>query len=85
MKETFNVMNLIRCPYEALPKDNPEIYVILPKPLKGILFISFNNLGFISGEVRVRGKGGGKYPFHYLEMIDYVFGTEKNIVMMSCF
>jgi hypothetical protein len=80
MKKTFNVMNLIKCPYEALPKDNPEIYVIVPKLLKGILFISFNNLVFISGQVRVRGKGGGEYPFHYLEMIDYVFGREENTI-----
>jgi hypothetical protein len=48
--------------------------------LKGVLFVSFDNLGFISGQVRVRGKGGGKYPFHYLEMIDYVFGREENTI-----
>lgn len=80
MKEAFNVMNLIRCPYDALPKDNPDTYVIRPKPLKGTLFVSLDNLGFMSGQVRVRGKGGGEYPFHYLEMIDYVFGKEENTI-----
>ena len=80
MKETFNVMDLIRCPYETLPKDNPEAYVIVPKPLTGILFVSFNNRGFISGQIRVRGKGGGKYPFRYLELIDFVFGREENTI-----
>ncbi|MGA7368459.1 MAG: hypothetical protein WBX01_04970 [Nitrososphaeraceae archaeon] len=55
-------MNLIRCPYETLSKDNPD------------------TLGFISGQVRVRGKGGGEYPFHYLEMIDYVFSKEENTI-----
>ena len=80
MKEVLNLLNLIRCPYEAIPKDNPDTYVIRPKPLKGTLFISFDNLGFISGQLRVRGKGGGKYPFHYLEMIDYVFGKEENTI-----
>jgi hypothetical protein len=80
MKETFNVMDLIKCPYYAIPKDNPEAYVILPKPLKDILFVSFNNLGFISGHVRVRGKAQGEYPFHHLEMIDYVFDTEENTI-----
>ena len=34
MKEAFNVMNLIRCTYEALPKDKPDTYIIMPKPLK---------------------------------------------------
>jgi hypothetical protein len=80
MKKKFNAMNLIRCPYEALPKDNPDTYIIRPKPLKGTLFVSFDNLGFISGQVRVRGKGKGEYPFHYLEMIDNVFGREKNTI-----
>jgi hypothetical protein len=80
MKQTFNVMNLIKCPYEALPRDNPDTYIIMPRPLKGTLFVSFNNLGYISGQVRVRGRGGGKYPFHYLEMIDYVFGSEENTI-----
>jgi hypothetical protein len=37
----------------------------------------------MSGQVRVRGKGGGKYPFHYLEMIDYVFGEENTIEVCS--
>lgn len=80
MKEAFNVMNLIRCPYDVLPKGSPDTYVIMPKPLKGALFVTFENLGFISGQVRVRGKGGGEYPFHYLEMIDYVFGKEENTI-----
>jgi hypothetical protein len=80
MTGAFNVLNLIRCPYEMIPKDNPDTYVIRPKPLKGILAVSFNNLGFMSGQVKVRGKGGGKYPFHYLEMIDYVFGREENTI-----
>jgi hypothetical protein len=80
MKKKFNAMNLIRCSYEALPKDNPDTYIIMPKPLKGTLFVSFDNLGFISGQVRVRGKDGGEYPFHYLEMIDNVFGSEPNTI-----
>ena len=80
MMEAFNVMNFIKCQYEVLPKHNPDSYVIRPKPLKGTLFVSFDNLGFISGQVRVKGKGGGEYPFHYLEMIDYIFGREENTI-----
>jgi hypothetical protein len=56
----------------------------MPKPLKGTLFVTFENLGFVSGQVRFRGKGGGEYPFHYLEMIDYVFGKEENTIEV-CF
>jgi hypothetical protein len=73
-------MNFIKCPYEALPSDDPDSYVIRPKPLNGALFVSFNNLGFISGQVRVRGKVGGKYPFYYHEMIENVFGREENTI-----
>ena len=80
MKDAFNVMNLIKCPYEALPKDNPDTYIMRPIPLKGTLFVSFDNLEFITGQVRVRGKGKGQYPFHYLEMIDHVFGREENTI-----
>ena len=80
MSGPFNVLNLIRCPYEVIPKNNPDTYVIRAKPLKGTLSVSFDNLGFMSGQVKVRGMGGGKYPFHYLEMIDYVFGSEENTI-----
>ena len=34
----------------------------------------------MSGQARVRGNGGGKYPFHYLEMLEYVFGREENTI-----
>jgi hypothetical protein len=44
MKEAFNVMNLIRCPYEVLPKDSTDTYIIMPKPLKGTLFVSILDL-----------------------------------------
>ena len=80
--EAFNVMNLIKCSYEVLPKDNPDTYVMRPKPLKGTLFVSFDNLGFLSGQVRVRGKGKGEYPFHYLEMIDHV---EEEIIYLEAY
>ena len=80
MKATFNVMDLICCPYDTLPREKPDSYIILPKPLKGTLFVSFDNPGYMSGQIRVRGNGDGKYPFHYLEMIEYVFGREENTI-----
>lgn len=39
-------------------------------PATGTLFITDDNPGFISGQTRMRGKNEGRYPFHYLEMID---------------
>ena len=80
MKETINVMDLVKCPYDTVPRDNPDTYVIRPEPVKGTLFVTFGNLGFMSGQVRVRGQGGGRYPYHYLEMIDHVFGGEENTI-----
>ena len=36
--------------------------------------VTENSLQFISGHVRMRGRGGGKYLFNFLEMIDTLFG-----------
>ena len=79
---TVNVLDLIKCRYYPLPPNpqNPTTYVILPKPLKGCLFITKDNPSFISGHIRVRGKQGGQYPYKFLQMIDYVFGFEKNTI-----
>ena len=42
------------------------------------IYITDDNPGFISGHVRMRSKNVGRYPFHYLEMIDSIFGYEPN-------
>ncbi len=56
-------------------------YTIIPcTPATGTLFITDNNPGFISGQARMRGKNEGRYPFHYLEMIDNIFGYEPNTI-----
>ena len=49
-------------------------------PATGILYITENSPGFISGHLRMRGKKGGKYPYKYSEMIDNVFGKEENTI-----
>jgi hypothetical protein len=54
--------------------------VTLATPAKGNLFITFENPGFISGQVRLRGKGQGRYPHNYLEMINNIFGKENNVI-----
>lgn len=46
-------------------------------PATGIIYL-INN--FISGHVRMRGKDEGRYPFHYLEMLDNLFGADDNTI-----
>jgi hypothetical protein len=80
-QQKLDVLKLIKCRV-SLVNDGPEsmYYIIIPKPLKGALFITRENTEFISGQVRVRGRGGGRYPFHLLEAIDHVFGVEYNAI-----
>ena len=54
--------------------------IVSCRPATGILFITEDNPGFISGQVRMRGKSQGRYPFNYLEMIDNIFGYELNTI-----
>lgn len=73
--QQLNIKKLISS-YETL-----DGYTIVPcSPATGILFISKDNPGFISGHVRMRGKNEGRYPFNYLEMIDNIFGYEPNTI-----
>jgi len=41
-------------------------------------FILQNN--FITGQVKMRGNGGGAYPSNYLALIDSIFGSEENTI-----
>jgi hypothetical protein len=54
--------------------------IIKCNPAKGILYITEDNHSFISGQIRMRGKNEGRYPFHYLKMIDNIFGYEPNTI-----
>lgn len=49
-------------------------------PATGTLYITDDNPGFVSGQARMRGKDEGRYPYHYLEMIDSIFGYEPNTI-----
>ena len=81
IKQNFNVLNLIRCKYTKLSGDGNHVYFVIPiSPATGILYITENNHEFISGQIRVRGRDNGSYPFNYLEMIDAVFGKEDNTI-----
>jgi hypothetical protein len=48
----------------------------LATPCTGVLYVTDNNPGFVSGHIRVRGKSNGSYPYKYLEMIDNLFGED---------
>lgn len=54
--------------------------VINCEPVTGLLYITEDNPAFISGQARMRGKNEGRYPYHYLEMIDTIFGYEPNTI-----
>jgi hypothetical protein len=73
---SVNVIDLIKS------KDNPltKYFIIPASPATGILFVTYNNPGFISGDIRLRGKDQGRYPYKYLEMINNLFGVEKNTI-----
>jgi hypothetical protein len=90
-----SILDLIKCKYYDLPTnystgdlDNcydharfDKKYIIIPAhPGTGILYVTSNSPFFISGQVRMRGKNGGRYPYHYLEMIDTIFGRNDNTV-----
>ena len=57
-----------------------DLKVVRASPAKGILYVTTNSPHFISGQVRLRGRNHGSYPFNYLEMIDNLFGKEENII-----
>jgi hypothetical protein len=73
---TVNVIDLIKRKDHSLT----EYYIIPAAPAIGILFVTYNNPGFISGDIRLRGKDEGRYPYNYLEMIDKIFGVEENTI-----
>jgi hypothetical protein len=75
-----NVMNLIRCKYRQEVDGNQEYSIILASPVKGVLYVTRDCPYYISGQIRVRGRDNGSYPYNYLEMIDAVFGQEDNTI-----
>jgi len=77
----FNILDIIKCEY-TLQTDgnNNRFYTILASPASGVLHVNEESQYFIHGSISMRGKGGGSYPYNYLEMIDYIFGAEENTI-----
>jgi len=61
----------------SLNQDLDGYYIFSAYPATGILYV-IN--GFLSGHVRMRGKGKGAYPFKYLEMLDNVFSGDFHTI-----
>lgn len=55
-------------------------FVLPAYPATGILYVTANSPDFISGHIRLRGRGQGRYPYKYLEMINRIFGKEDNTI-----
>jgi hypothetical protein len=78
MKEapSLNIIDLIKCQYY----EAENYYMITATPACGILYITKSTPYFISGQLRMRSTGGGKYPTRYIEMLDTIFGTCSNTI-----
>lgn len=71
-----NVLDLIKTQVYEID----DAYYIKAYPAIGNLYISKGNLGYITGYIRTRGRNNGKYPYNYLEMINEVFGYDRNTI-----
>jgi hypothetical protein len=49
-------------------------------PITGVLYVTPASPDFISGHLRVLGQDAGRYPHHYLKMIDNLFGEDNNTI-----
>jgi hypothetical protein len=70
-----------RCTHLLDNSGNGKYAMIIPaNPAIGILYVTKDSPGFISGHVRMRGKDNGKYPYKYLEMLENIFCYEPNTI-----
>jgi hypothetical protein len=77
-----NILNLIQCKYDIIAtRDKNKKYFTIPtNPATGILYVTQNNPELTLGQIRVRGRNNGSYPYNYLEMIDEIFGKEEKTI-----
>jgi hypothetical protein len=81
VQQLSNITELIKSMSPLVSSGVLHTYYLIPAdPATGVLFITPNSPHFISGQVRLRGRDGGRYPFNYLEMLDTIFGKEKNTI-----
>lgn len=79
-RSQINLLNLLRCKYKEEGYGNHKYIIIPATPAKGILYITQNSPGYISGHIRARARGNGSYPYKILETIDTLFGKEDKTI-----
>lgn len=72
----LNILDLIKCTHYV--RYDKKYIITHTHPATGLLYVTSASPFFISGQVRMRGRDGGRYPYQYEEMINHLFGTEKN-------
>jgi hypothetical protein len=77
---SFNILDIIKCKYIFQTDGNYGFYTIPASPASGVLHVNQESRYFIHGSISMKGKGGGSYPYNYLEMIDNIFGSEENTI-----
>ena len=74
----FTIVDLIKSKYSLT---NSGKYIIIEaEPAVGVLHITRKSPYFIFGDVHLRGRNNGRYPYKYLEMIENLFGPEDNTI-----
>jgi hypothetical protein len=79
-RSQFNLLNLLRCKHKEEEFGNQKYIIIPATPAKGILYITQNSPGYISGHIRARARSNGSYPYKLPEMIETLFGREDNTI-----
>lgn len=74
----IDVRDLIKAPWLPSPHQGYDIYPTPPGT--GIIYVTDHNPEFLSGHMRVRGEKNGSYPHFYTEIIDNLFGKDKNTI-----
>ena len=74
----IDVCDLLKAPWTPSNLNGYNTYSA--HPATGVLYVTDNNPEFISGHIRVRGENNGSYPHFYTEMIDNLFGKDKNTI-----
>jgi hypothetical protein len=77
----FDIIKLIKCEYrQDFAPNGKSSNIMSAFPASGYLWVTENSPDFITGKLSLRGKDNGRYPYRILEMIDRVFGPEKNTI-----
>jgi hypothetical protein len=76
---TLKISDLIKC-RQYLSDDDVYDIMIKAAPAIGWLYTTKNSPHYISGEVSLRARNDGRYPYNYLEMIENQFGPEDNVI-----